>query len=110
MDNSMQDSAVNNSISVDHPDSAAVPRTEAVKVSRDLLDFIRRSPTPYHVAANFAGMLEMAGFTALKEGRPWQLQRGGSYYVTRGGSSLFRMLLLPVSRSPQRTATAPHSG
>ena len=108
MDNSMQDSAVNNSISVDHPDSAAVPRTEAVKVSRELLDFIRRSPTPYHVASGFAKMLEKAGFEHLKEGQPWHLQRGGSYYVIRGGSSLIAFRI-PDAAPARFQITAAHS-
>ena len=35
----------------------------------DLLQFIDRSPTPYHAVAEAAGRLDAAGFRALSEGR-----------------------------------------
>ena len=73
---------------------------EAKKLSRELLSFIRQNPSPYHVTAGFARMLEEAGFVHLREGQHWTLKQGGSYYVTRNGSSLiaFRIpLKAPVS-------------
>ena len=51
-----------------------------------LLDFIDGSPSVYHTIANAEAMLE--GFEELKEGQPWQIKKGGSYYVKRGDSSL----------------------
>ena len=66
MDNSMQDSAVNNSSSVNHPDSAAVPRTEAVKVSRELLDFMYQLPKSHEEPKSIYWMLiAVHGLTAI---------------------------------------------
>lgn len=56
--------------------------------SRELLQFIDRSPSCFHVVANAAELLEKAGFTCLSENCSWTLQEGGSYYVIRNGSSL----------------------
>ena len=53
-----------------------------------LFDFLDSSPTPFHATANMAQALQQAGFSALDEQQPWQLQAGGKYYVTRNDSSL----------------------
>ena len=58
------------------------------ETNRRLFDFIAASPTPYHAVAQAAQRLEEAGFIPLSESEEWQPERGGSYYVTRGGSSL----------------------
>ncbi len=55
---------------------------------RDLLGFIHRSPSPYHVVRNLEEMLAKAGFTKLSEGKDYRLEKGGSYYVSRNGSAL----------------------
>ncbi len=57
-------------------------RTEA------LIDFLDNSPSTYHVIANLAGELDRQGYTWLEAGDPWQLQAGGKYYTTKGGSTL----------------------
>jgi aspartyl aminopeptidase len=54
--------------------------------AKDLLHFISQSPSAYHAISNLTAMLE--GFTPLREEQEWNLQPGGSYYVTRNGSSL----------------------
>jgi len=53
-----------------------------------LLDFLARSPTPFHAAANLAALLAAAGFTALDETAEWALRPGGRYYTVRNGSSI----------------------
>lgn len=53
-----------------------------------LLEFVARSPTPYHATENLAGLLQENGFTALDESEAWALEPGGKYYVVRGGASL----------------------
>lgn len=58
-----------------------------------LLDFIRRSPTPFHAVARLRAQLLEAGFSELDEGQPWQLQAGGRYLVTRNDSSLIALQL-----------------
>lgn len=56
--------------------------------SRELLDFIRRSPSCYHAAENLCAMLREAGYTELREQTRWRLEKGGRYFVLRGGSAV----------------------
>ncbi|MFM1910961.1 MAG: putative family aminopeptidase 2 [Pseudomonadota bacterium] len=55
---------------------------------QDLLDFIDASPSPWHVVATSSERLTKAGFKALNESEAWQIETGGRYFVTRGGSSI----------------------
>ena len=54
----------------------------------DLLDFIARSPTPYHAVAETVRRLESAGFRECRETDPWQLAPGDRRYVVRNEGSL----------------------
>jgi aspartyl aminopeptidase len=58
-----------------------------------LIDFIRRSPTPFHATAELKQRLLRAGYVELKEGDRWQLQPGGRYLVVRNDSSLIAFAL-----------------
>lgn len=58
------------------------------KISKQLLDFIEKSPTCFHAVENMKQELAKNGFTELTENRKWEIEKGGSYYVTRNGSSL----------------------
>jgi aspartyl aminopeptidase len=53
-----------------------------------LLDFIDRSPSCYHGAANVEQELLTANYTRLWENQTWQLQEGGRYFVSRGDASV----------------------
>jgi aspartyl aminopeptidase len=55
---------------------------------QDLLDFIDASPSPWHAVATSAERLCKSGFKALNESEAWELETGGRYFVTRGGSSM----------------------
>jgi len=66
---------------------------DEVAFRQGLLDFIRRSPTPFHAVRTMSGRLDEAGFTALQEGDAWALKPGGRYYVQRNGSSLVAFTL-----------------
>ena len=62
-------------------------------MSRDsidtLLNFIDRSPSPYHTVAASKKLLDEAGFTALvPEETLWQLKADRAYYVPVYGSGL----------------------
>lgn len=57
-------------------------------ISREMMDFIRRSPSCYHAVRNLGRMLTEAGFEELGEHTCWTLSAGRSYYVTRNGSAL----------------------
>ena len=54
----------------------------------DLLDFIARSPTPYHAVAETVRRLESAGFRECRETDLWQLAPGDRRYAVRNEGSL----------------------
>ena len=56
--------------------------------NEQLFTFIEESPTPYHVVRTISRKLLEKGFQELKEQESWKLEAGGSYYVSRNGSSL----------------------
>lgn len=58
------------------------------EAAEELLAFIEKSPSTFHVIANVKEMLEAEGFEELREHQTWKLKKGGRYYVTRNGSSL----------------------
>lgn len=58
------------------------------KDSEQLIDFIYKSPSPYHVVNNIAAVLNENGFIRLSEGKAWKINPSGRYYVIRGGSSI----------------------
>lgn len=60
---------------------------------REMLDFIDASPSCYHAAKQLAVRLESAGYCRLQEHTPWELVRGGKYYVVRGDSSVIAFRL-----------------
>jgi aspartyl aminopeptidase len=64
----------------------------------DLLQFIDRSPTPYHAVAEAARRLVGAGFRALDEAELWELSPGDARYAVRGGGSLLAFIV--GERSP----------
>ncbi len=64
---------------------------------KDLLDFLDKSPTPFHAVENITRRLESAGFERLEEGKAWNTGQPGNYFVTRNDSSLIAMRLNQVS-------------
>ena len=59
-----------------------------MNIVSDLIRFLEGSPTCFHAIKNTETELERHGFTRLSENEAWNLTPGGSYYVTRNGSSL----------------------
>jgi len=59
---------------------------EYTEYEKSLIGFLDASPTCFHAVGNIRRYLE--GYTELEESRPWKLEPGGRYYVTRNGSSL----------------------
>tara|TARA_R110002167_G_scaffold80291_3_gene220721 strand:- start:4419 stop:5735 length:1317 start_codon:yes stop_codon:yes gene_type:complete len=62
-----------------------------------LLDFLRRSPTPFHATRELADQLQSAGFEPLNEADSWSLEPGGRYFVTRNDSSVIAFAMPAVS-------------
>lgn len=59
-----------------------------ITLSRELCSFIEQCPSMFHTVATASRMLDAAGFERLAEADAWHLIPGGSYYVTRNGSSI----------------------
>src|SRR5690606_8809949 len=55
--------------------------------NRDLFEFLRESPTPYHAVEQVAARLRDAGYQQLFESDSWTWQDGDRYFVVRNGSS-----------------------
>ena len=63
------------------------------KTVKGLFDFIESSPSQFHVVENQRQAFLKAGFVELTEASHWNIELGGSYFVTRNLSSIiaFRM-------------------
>eukprot|EP00397_Hematodinium_sp_SG-2012_P025965 GEMP01027166.1.p1 GENE.GEMP01027166.1~~GEMP01027166.1.p1 ORF type:complete len:446 (+),score=93.46 GEMP01027166.1:28-1365(+) len=52
------------------------------------LQYVNQTGSPYHSVSVGKKLLSDCGFREVAEGTNWQLQRGGKYFVTRGGSDI----------------------
>lgn len=76
--------------------------------TQNLIDFIAKSPSCYHVIENFRTMLTENGFTELSETKSWKLSEGGQYFVVRADSSLIAFKI-PTGDFKNFQITASHS-
>ena len=53
-----------------------------------LQNFLDKSHSSYHAAANLAALLTEAGYTRLSEKESWDLVPGGKYFLVRGGTAV----------------------
>ena len=53
-----------------------------------LINFLDRSPTPWHAVANISEHLEYYGFIRLDERAAWCLEAGASYFAVRSDGAL----------------------
>ena len=53
-------------------------------LAKELLQFIEKSPSTYHVIENVRRRLLASGYTELEENARWSLVHGGKYFLTRG--------------------------
>ena len=74
----------------------------------EFLDFVKRSPSPFHAVENLAAMLTENGFERLKETEAWRLQPGKRYFVTRNRSAI-AAFELPEGDASHFQITASHS-
>jgi aspartyl aminopeptidase len=56
--------------------------------ARDLLDYIERSPSPFHAVEESARRLREAGFRELREADAWELAPGDRFFITRDGGCI----------------------
>ncbi|CAL8105834.1 unnamed protein product [Calicophoron daubneyi] len=57
--------------------------------AQGLIDFINKSPSPFHVVKTACDILNSNGFRELKEKEPWQLSPSDLVFVKKNGSALF---------------------
>ena len=57
-------------------------------IAEGLLDFIRQSPSAYHVVDNIRCELQAKGFQELKEAESWEIKPSKGYFVIRNDSSI----------------------
>ena len=50
--------------------------------------FLDKAHSQYHAIDLLRNQLEENGYTRLPEGKAWELNKGGKYYLTRGGSAI----------------------
>ncbi|MCI8624294.1 MAG: M18 family aminopeptidase [Provencibacterium sp.] len=75
----------------------------------ELLQFIERSPSPFHAVDNVCRRLRAQGFQPLPEAELWKLEPGGCYYVTRNLSSCIAFRLPEEGKPRSFLLTASHS-
>ncbi|KAI8085188.1 peptidase M18 [Halteromyces radiatus] len=57
----------------------------------DLIEYINKSPSPFHATFEATELLKKAGYQEIKERESWNngvLKQNGKYYFTRNGSSI----------------------
>ena len=60
---------------------------------QNLLNFIDRSPTPFHAVQEMSDSLSSKGFIKLEEIDTWKLIPNGKYFLTRNDSCLIAFSL-----------------
>lgn len=63
-------------------------REEMQSCTSQLIDFIAKSPSSFHMIKNFSDALSDNHFIRLYENQHWHLECGGKYYVVRSNSSI----------------------
>ena len=62
-------------------------------LTKELIDFIDRSPVSFLAVEQLCSLLDENGFVRLYEQDDWKLSPSGKYYVTRNGSSVLAFRL-----------------
>lgn len=83
---------------------------EYKRQAKDLLNFIDKSPTCFHVIANMKQVLSEAGYRELNEKEHWSLTPGEGYYVTRNDSSIIAFRLPQVKAATETGSSGSTTG
>ena len=67
-------------------------QTKADRI-QSLLEFIDRSPTPFHAVQEITSTLSNKDFIEIKETDAWRLKPNGRYFLTRNDSSLIAFVV-----------------
>ncbi len=76
-------------------------------MNKELISFIKKSPTAFQAVAECSRMLTEAGYTELTESESWNITPGKGYFVTRNGSSVIAFRI-PVGHFTGFMVTAAH--
>lgn len=63
------------------------------ETSKEMLEFIKMSPSVFHAVESIKIKLKNEGFTELLESQKWNLEKGKSYFVTKNLSSIIAFKL-----------------
>lgn len=80
-----------------------------VELSQKLCAFIEECPSPFHTVAAIRTRLDASGFCYVPEAESWHIERGGSYYTTRNGSSIIAFTVGHDVERPFFKMVASHS-
>ena len=58
------------------------------KISKELIEFIKKCPSVFHAVDSLKNELISEGFEELSEGKKWSIKKGNKYFVTRNSSSI----------------------
>lgn len=72
---------------------------DSINVSNKLLSFIKACPSAFHTVSTVSKALDDNGFIRLSECDEWNIEQGGSYYVTRNQSSVIAFRI-PNKKAP----------
>ena len=78
------------------------------ETTKELLAFIKKSPTAFHAIEEMQARLTEDGFQVLSEKEHWKLTPGGKYVVTRNHSALIAFTI-PEKESWKFHIIASHS-
>ncbi len=76
-------------------------------INKDLLEFIKKTPTAYHCAENVAKMLSDAGFVRRESGQG-ELELGGKYFTAFADSAVIAYRIPSEINSPRLKIVASH--
>lgn len=57
------------------------------------IDFANETGSPYHTVSACAKLLRASGFVELADGKQWSIQKGGKYFVTKGGADVMAFVV-----------------
>ena len=74
-----------------------------------LVNYISDSPTAFQAVENLAKELDTLGYERLSEDKPFNVEKGHKYYVTRNGSSIIAFNVGKTLNTPKFKIVASHS-
>lgn len=61
---------------------------EFIKATEEFIDFVSNSPSTFHVIKNMEDKMSEDGFIELSETKPFNLEKGKSYFIKRNNSAI----------------------